>query len=371
MAVRFAQIGDVHIGSPLAPVPGLPSGIRRAELLLAFERAVQAAVQEGAQLIFLPGDLFDSNQVPPQAVRQVIGILEREKDTRFFVIPGNHDLMGEDSVYQLEQWPENVHIFRSHTVEAVELRELGVRVYGRAGLRFGAPEQGLQGVHVAEDGMINFLLLHASMAGESSEGYCAVTPSQLAATGADYVALGHVHSHSGLKQAVGTFYAYSGCLVGRGFDEVGEKGFLLGEAVRGVVRLRFVSSGAARFLWEKVDVSACKTLGDVINLVSQTEQGCPREGMLRISLCGDRPEGLELEAVRRGCLRQQLELRDEMREALDWEGLLSQRSLAGAFARLALQEERAAGQAERAVLARARELGLSALAGRGVVSHDD
>ena len=49
----------------------------------------------------------------------------------------------------------------------------------------------------------------------------------IAASGADYLALGHIHYNVVEPLDSRGVYAYSGCLEGRGFDETGEKGFVL------------------------------------------------------------------------------------------------------------------------------------------------
>ena len=43
----------------------------------------------------------------------------------------------------------------------------------------------------------------------------------------DYLALGHIHSYKCHKLDKRGVYCYSGCLEGRGFDECGDKGFVL------------------------------------------------------------------------------------------------------------------------------------------------
>ena len=53
--------------------------------------------------------------------------------------------------------------------------------------------------------------------------YNAVTREQIAASGLCYLALGHIHEKSGLQRAGETFYAWPGCPMGRGFDELGQK----------------------------------------------------------------------------------------------------------------------------------------------------
>lgn len=119
--------------------------------------------------------------------------------------------------------------------------ELGVRVWGAAFtdrvsgplLRgFSAPRQ---------EGRLELLCLHGEV-GVPSSRYDPVSEEELAASGLDYAAFGHVHSFSGLRRAGDCFYAWPGCPEGRGFDETGEKGVIIADVERGGVKLRFAPS---------------------------------------------------------------------------------------------------------------------------------
>ena len=50
----------------------------------------------------------------------------------------------------------------------------------------------------------------------------------------DYIALGHIHKFSGIKRIGNTYYAYSGCPEGRGFDEEGDKGIIFRRGISGL-----------------------------------------------------------------------------------------------------------------------------------------
>lgn len=62
--------------------------------------------------------------------------------------------------------------------------------------------------------------------------------NRLRGKGIDYLALGHIHQHREEKLDDRGIYVYSGCLDGRGFDECGEKGFVLVETGGGRVHTR-------------------------------------------------------------------------------------------------------------------------------------
>ena len=80
----------------------------------------------------------------------------------------------------------------------------------------------LDGFRVADPARLNILVLHGDAENPASP-YDPVSSAALAASGLDYAALGHIHRR-GERRDGGTLCAWPGCLMGRGFDECGEKG---------------------------------------------------------------------------------------------------------------------------------------------------
>ena len=80
-------------------------------------------------------------------------------------------------------------------------------------------------------GSFNIVVLHGQIA--SVSGVDQVNLKRLQGENIDYLALGHIHSHSAEKLDSAGYYCYPGCLEGRGFDECGEKGFILLDITNG------------------------------------------------------------------------------------------------------------------------------------------
>ena len=72
---------------------------------------------------------------------------------------------------------------------------------------------------------INIFILHGD--DSNTYGINKVKIDSLENKYIDYLALGHYHSYKEEKIDNRGRYAFSGCLEGRGFDECGEKGFIL------------------------------------------------------------------------------------------------------------------------------------------------
>ena len=111
----------------------------------------------------------------------------------------------------------------------------------------------LDGLTVPQDGKLHIACVHGAVGPESNYG--PISPSDIAASGLDYLALGHVHKASGLQREGNTFWAYPGCPEGRGFDELGEKGVLYVEAEPGRVDSRFVPLAKVRYEIISADIT--------------------------------------------------------------------------------------------------------------------
>ena len=77
--------------------------------------------------------------------------------------------------------------------------------------------------------------------------YNAVTKEQIAVSGLRYLALGHIHQASGLLYEGCTAYAWPGCAMGRGFDELGEKGAYLVTLTESDCSLEFLPLGGRSY----------------------------------------------------------------------------------------------------------------------------
>jgi DNA repair exonuclease SbcCD nuclease subunit len=351
---------DFHLDSPFAALPPEQAVERRREQRELLDRLAQLARERRADLVLLSGDLFDSEKTyyeTAQALARTLGQIRAP----VFLAPGNHDWYSSRSPYASIRWPDNVHIFRSPEIERVELPDLGCVVYGGA---FSAPNwEGslLEGFQPEEDsGLLRLMVLHGDVDGTG--GYNDVTEEELAASGMDYVALGHVHVCSGLKRAGEVCYAYPGCPEGRGFDELGEKGVLWVTAQRGNVEAEFVPLAKRQYHILDVDVTG----REPEEALAEAAERLHPEHIYRIRLTGE----AELGAVQLDRLTEQVEgkcysvtLRDRTTVRRDLWARRGEDSLTGLFlSQLARQMDGTEGE-ERQVLERAVRFGLAALEG--------
>ena len=251
--LKLIHAADLHLDSPFSGLSPEAAALRRRELRELPDRLADLAVREGADLVLLAGDLLDGGQVYRETTEALARALGRIP-CPVFLAPGNHDPYTAPSPYALPIWPDNVHIFSSPAVEGMELPGLGCTVYGAAFTDEQREDPPLAGFSAQGDGL-RLMVLHGNTEGA---GYGPVSPADIAASGLDYLALGHIHQASGLQLSGGTWWAYPGCPEGRGFDELGDKGALVVEVEPGRVKARFASLCRRRYEILDVDLTGAQ-----------------------------------------------------------------------------------------------------------------
>lgn len=241
--IKFLHAADLHLDSPFASLPPEKAAARRREQRQLLDEIVALCDQEGCDILLLAGDLFDSGAARRDTWDELTRSL-RNCRARVFIAPGNHDFCAPGSPYY-ENWPDNVHIFRSPSPTSVSLDGLNTVVWGAA---FTSATSGplLEGFRVEDENRCNLMVLHGDAANPSSL-YNPVTAGQIAESGLDYLALGHIHSASGACSAGKTVYAWPGCVMGRGFDETGEKGVYMGTLTENGCTLTFRPLSGRRY----------------------------------------------------------------------------------------------------------------------------
>lgn len=239
--IRIMHTGDIHLDSAFSRLDSRHAEIRRNELRAAFTSMMLSAKMNGADLMLISGDLFDSEFV----TRETAALLCREFANfgkPVFIAPGNHDPALPKSFWFRASLPENVHVFTKPEVEVFHLDELNVSVYGWGFDSQNLEESPLKNASVEDGNRINLLVCHCDMLSSSSTD-CPVTADELRAFGADYAALGHIHNPPAADDSP---WCYCGCLEPRGFDETGIKGACLAEidkkdgvSTAAVKRIRF------------------------------------------------------------------------------------------------------------------------------------
>ena len=355
--LRFIHAADFHLDSRFAALRPEQAAARRRESRESCFRFADYVNSRDVDVVLLAGDLFDSTSAfreTGEILREALGRIQ----TSVVIAPGNHDWYGPDSPYMKIDWPDHVHIFKRKR-EQFFLPQKNAVIHGGA---FTGPEQTeslLYDFVAPEDGNLHLMLLHGD-AGQMESRYNPIDKKTIASTGLHYLALGHVHKPGQLR-AGRTLCAWPGCLEGRGFDELGDRGFYEGTIREGEVSLRFVPFARRRYEILEVDITGQKPLAAIQAALPEDTT----EHLYRIVLRGETDaRGIEVTTLQDVLAERfyALELRDHTQVRQDiWAGA-GEDTLRGLFLK-ELQNKmiQAETQKERERISRAIRFGLAAL----------
>ena len=204
--INILHSADFHLGARFHSLPPEKAQARRQEQLGQLEQLAGLCRSQGCQLVLLSGDLLDRPQGCRSEARALAGALEAMA-VPVFLAPGNHDHLCPGSPYLEMAWPGNVHIFTRQELESVSLPELDCRVWGAGFQSMDCPGL-LEGFRATGDEAVQLMVLHGDPANPSAP-CCPVTRAQVAASGLQYLALGHIHTR-GQLEAGGALCAATG-----------------------------------------------------------------------------------------------------------------------------------------------------------------
>ena len=370
--VKILHTADIHLDSPFSLADVKKAQTRKAELRGTFSSMMMYAKSEKFDVVLMAGDLFDSEFATKETLEMMAAQFASAPECRFVIAPGNHDPLTQRSPYRKVEFPSNVYIFATDDIGKFSFDDIGVDVYGWAFTEAEKRDNPLRlGKVVLDKSRINILCVHADMTGADSP-YCPMNENDIASSGFDYVALGHVHAGGEVKRADQTFYGYCGCLEGRSFDECGRKGVIVikaeVDATGKDLKFGFKRISRRRFEKEKIDVSGATGTSDVAEKIRAyiTSKGFGEDTILRVSLRGvvspmARINADALTADMFGLFY--LEVKNDTSPLLDEAALMNDISIRGALFRELLPKLKSEDERERRIASAALRYGLAALEG--------
>lgn len=356
--IKFLHAADFHLDAAFSALSREQAVLRREEQRELFRTVAAKANELGCDLLLLSGDITDT-PYPRQDTLDCLQEAFSSCRAEIFIAPGNHDACTASSLWETECWPDRVHIFRESKITRIDLPEKNLSLYGAAFTGMDCPS--LLADFIPEEDALpcRILLMHGELREHSP--YNPTTEQQLAASGMQYAALGHVHSVSGPRKAGSVTYAWPGTPAGHGFDECGQKGVYYGELDETGCRLNFLPLNGRRY--ECLTVRAGE---DALQAIQAALPADTAGDIYRITLEGS-SDALNLTALEQA-LRPRfyaLELRDRTipKRSL-WEAC-GEDTLRGLFLRELKQAyDTAAADEERQELLLAAQYGIAAMEGR-------
>lgn len=266
--MKFIHCADLHLESKMENIPSAKAKLRREELLRSFEKLCNYASASGVSAVIIAGDMFDTNKVSSKTQTRILFAIKKCKDVDFLYLSGNHD---DDSfISSIDNLPDNLKVFGN---EWTTYSYDNVKI---TGVSFDGFNNALvyDSLTLAEND-VNIVVMHGQIA-----GYNSTDKSEIIALPAlknkkiDYLALGHIHFYDKKPLDERGVYCYSGCLDGRGFDELGEHGFSLIDVDGRMVKSEFVKFSSRAFYEFVYDVSTVPNIyqarGEILSELTRT-----------------------------------------------------------------------------------------------------
>ena len=298
MTLRFVHAADLHLDSPFRGIRATaPDNVARALYSATFDsyrNIVDLCITESVDALLVAGDIYDGADRSLRAQQAFIDGL-RSLDAagiRSFVCHGNHDPL--DGWEARLSYPDGCHRF-GPDFNAVpvfpDAPERGL-VYG-----ISYPTRDVYDNLVARLGQVDAAaftigLLHANVGGNTDHAlYAPCSLDDLAQSGIDYWALGHVHTCQVMRERAPTV-VYPGNPQGRHPNEPGARGVYLVEVDdTGNISLDFRATDTVRWEQAGIDISALETEQDLLDAIDDAIQSLlddadGRSVVIRVTLTG-------------------------------------------------------------------------------------
>lgn len=370
--LSFIHTADVHLDAPLHTLSELYE-LRQDDFRKTMRAIRDLVLDRQVDFWLIAGDLLEYHGGRRSTALFLRDLFASVAPVPVCIAPGNHDPWHADSFYQTLDWPGNVHWFTPEW-GAYEFPEKSCVVYG-----WGFPQ-----AHVYESPLSSFpgkldgyryhlMVVHGSLlskeAGEHHP-YAPMTLQELADTGMDYVALGHIHKPGQFMHPVkkSPLAAYPGSPEGLNTKEEGARCVLYGEMNEaGSVALEAVPVGQRQIRKLEIGLDGAETMEQLILHLEQRLADERSENMLYVTLTGERAAHFTPSTA---VLQQRFsrfflfQVTDQTWPDVDADKLMADGGVWGKWlAKLAEREEQAVDEAERDIIRQSRREALARIGG--------
>lgn len=374
--VKILHLADIHIGAAESFL-GEKAEARRYETLITFEKIMDLAAENGVQVIAAAGDIFDSNSVESSFIEGVFNKIAEKSDIKFIFAAGNHDPLDSRSPFINRKLPQNLYVL-SPRDDCRVFHDIGLCVFGRSFDSVFLKGEERFTLKPEREDYVNLMVQHGELKSDLNSDYNAITREFIINSGMDYIALGHIHKRTEIGKLGETYFAYSGCPEGQGFDETGEKGVYLGEIGKGICELQFIPVARRKHIAEKVDVTDITSTGEIcdkiIEALKERYGDSYGENLCKIELTGSiSPETPITVSEIKSRLSDKvyyIKIKDSTEPAFDFEALSNEVSLKGIFVKNMLKAIDSADDDKKALYKNALTIGLKAFLGEVGFNED-
>lgn len=360
--MRIIHCADLHLDSKMeSNLDKDQALLRRSELIETFERMVQYALDNQVRAILIAGDLFDKIHIRKEVKRRVVEQIVNNPQIEFYYLKGNHDrcdFMEEG----IDEIPSNFHMFTDDGWTSYELDDVVITGMEINSANVATMAQRL----VLDSANTNIVMLHGQQSDyDGKDGAEIINTTALKGKFIDYLALGHVHKYIYEQLDDRGVYCYPGCLEGRGFDETGDKGFVLMDIDDGKITSEFIPFALRRLHEIQVEVTADMSLQDTVAKAKDLLLDVDDQDLIKFVITGERELDDELDIVRFVRLFENkyffVKCYDRTKTLVDYDSFKYDKSLKGEFVRLVQAQDM--DEEEKAKII---ELGIRAIMGEDI-----
>jgi DNA repair exonuclease SbcCD nuclease subunit len=282
--MKIIHTSDLHLDSRLSiRFTKEQAAIRRRELMLTFSRMIGYAKDEGVKAMIIAGDLFDGSTPRASTADAILKDIAGAPNIDFLYLKGNHE--ADFHLWEEGNVPPNLKCFHEDwkCFDYGEVSISGVQLSKR---NFSSFYDAIR----PEAGKINIVVLHGqAVQTGTKDNLCKINLKKLQNKNIDYLALGDYHSYTKGKLDNRGEYCYCGCPEGRGFDETGDKGFVLLDCQRGSVKSEFIPFSKRRILSIDADISGLTTTAQINDAADEAVKNLSPFDIIRLRLTGECP----------------------------------------------------------------------------------
>lgn len=373
--IKILHTADLHFDTPFSGMSPKEALKNKEELKQVFEKIIQISLDEEIDILLIAGDIFDNLSVNKTTLYFIKNCFEKINTIKIFISPGNHDPFNQKSFYSIVDWPANVHIFKGK-MEKVILEDLNTVVWG-AGFNNSHINKSMLKEVKRMEGYNNIMVMHGEIAAfKEGNEYNPITEEDISVSNMDYIALGHRHKFSEVKKIENTYYSYSGCPQGRGFDELEDKGIVLLELKDRFIENRFVRTSIRNYYEKEINIEGCFGYAEVkdriINKISDYDR---KNNFYKVILSGQVSEEFVInEEVLQDLLKGEfyfVKVIDKSEIKLDLNELMRGYSLKSIFARKIYDKlQSTETQEEKEIIILALKIGLQSISGEEVKIYE-
>ena len=234
--MKIIHCSDLHLDSKMETnLNKEKAKERKNEILLTFEKMVDFAKKNGVRVIIIAGDMFDKKNISVKAKKIVKNQIILNPEIDFLYLKGNHDEI--NFIEEEEEIPSNLKLFNEKEWVTYKYGDIAV-----TGIEIGKQNNyNIYNSLILEKNDINIVVMHGQESqNDVKDKTEIINLKELKNKNIDYLALGHIHTFKQEKLDNRGIYCYSGCLEGRGFDECGEKGFVLLDIEDKQIKTQFI-----------------------------------------------------------------------------------------------------------------------------------